>query len=313
MSSEFARIALLREIFGALPPPSLGIGDDAAVLHDPRPLVATVDASVEGVHFRRDLLTLEEASARACEAAMSDVAAMGATLSGPGCGLLLAWTLPVSLSDGEVRSLAVGAARAATRAGTRVVGGNLAGGAQLTLTTTVLGRCDGPPLRRDGARPGDVLAVSGAIGLAAIGLRALLDARDPSRFASAIARWRAPTARLAQGEAVRRLATACIDVSDGLAQDAGHLASASGVALVLDLPALRALIPPEVAGGVEAVDDAITAGGEDYELLAAGPREAFDDAWTVVGEVREGAGVHRRDGARISPLPARGWDHFSLT
>lgn len=155
--------------------------------------------------------------------------------------------------------------------------------------------------------------MSGPIGAAGLGLRALTAGLSRELFAPVIARWRAPTARLAHGRAVRGRATACVDVSDGLAQDAAHLAAASGVALVLDLPALRALLPAELTGAVDDLDAVIAGGGEDYELLATGPREAFDDSWAVVGEAREGDGVYGRAAGGCAPLTARGWDHFSLT
>lgn len=304
-SGETARLSMLREVFGALAPPDLGVGDDAAVLHDARPLVVTVDAAVEGVHFRRDLLSLEDASARACEAAMSDVAAMGATLRGAGCGLLLAWTLPADLDDADMLALARGAERAARRAGARVVGGNLSAGPALSLTTTVLGRCDGPPLRRDGARVGDVIAVSGALGLAARGLRALLAGEDTA--VDAVRAWRCPRARLDLGAPLAHRAHACIDVSDGLALDAARLAEASGVRLDLDHAALRALVPPDVR------DDEIFQGGEDYELLATGPAGTFAEGWFVVGRVIAGNGVWVHEGADVRRLSPRGWDHFSAT
>lgn len=296
---------MLREVFGALPPPHLGVGDDAAVLHDPRPLVVTVDAAVEGVHFRRDLLGLDDASARACEAAMSDVAAMGATLDGAGCGLLLAWTLPADLDDADLLALARGAERAARRVGTRVVGGNLSAGPALSLTTTVLGRCDGAPLRRDGARPGDVVAISGPLGLAAWGLRALRggDVAD----GVGVRAWRFPRARLDLAAPLSRVATSCIDVSDGLALDASRLAAASGVALDLDLNALRALVPPDVR------DDEVLYGGEDYELLATGPSGSFPAEWHPIGVVRAGEGVWAVAGGASRRLSPRGWDHFSAT
>jgi thiamine-monophosphate kinase len=303
-SSETARLAMLREVFGALPPPDLGVGDDAAVLHDPRPLVVTVDAAVEGVHFRRDLLGLEDASARACEAAMSDVAAMGATLDGAGCGLLLAWTLPADLDDADLLALARGAERAARRVGTRVVGGNLSAGPALSLTTTVLGRCDGPPLRRDTARAGDVVAVSGPLGLAARGLRALLAGVVDGE---AVRAWRHPRARLDLGSQLAPIATACIDVSDGLALDAARLADASRVRLDLDLTALRALVSSDVR------DDDILHGGEDYELLATGPEQAFPRGWHRIGRVCAGEGVWAGAEGEPQRLSPRGWDHFSAT
>jgi thiamine-monophosphate kinase len=185
---------------------------------------------------------------------------------------------------------------------TRVVGGNLSAGPALSLTTTVLGRCDGPPVRRDGARPGDIVAVSGPLGLAACGLRALLagDAVD----GVAVRAWRGPRARLDLAASLPGVASACIDVSDGLALDAARLAQSSGVRLDLDLTALRALVTPDVS------DMDILQGGEDYELLATGPAGAFLGGWHPIGVVRAGEGVWAGGAERLSP---RGWDHFSAT
>lgn len=307
MSGEFERIAHLRSLFGGLDPPDVGIGDDAAVLHDPRPLVVTVDASVEGVHFDRRWIAPDDLAARAVEAAVSDLAAMGATPT----QLLLAWSLPRDTDDALVDSLGRGSLRAARRLGMRVAGGNLTGGPVLSLTTTALGRTTGSTLRRDGARPGDVIAVTGHPGAAAVGLRALMSDRAAG-FGAFVERWRSPTARVAEGLALAGRAHAAIDLSDGLASDARHMATASGCALVIDverLPLLPGQREAAAALGSDAVELALH-GGEDYELLAAGPAEAFDARWTVIGEVREGRGLSmRRDGSE-APITPAGWDHF---
>ena len=310
---EFERIERLRAIFGEPPAPDVGIGDDAAILHPDGPVIATVDAAVEGVHFRRDLLSLEDASSRAIEAAASDVAAMGGDLNGPGCGLLLAWTLPRGISDDDFEALLLGARRAADRLSTRIVGGNLASSATLSLTTTALGRCLGAPTTRSGARPGDVIAVSGPIGAAAIGLRALLSGLgDDPGFTPFIERWRAPRARVDVAREVALNATAAIDISDGLAQDAGHLASASRCGLVLFpemLPMLGGQRSAAAKLGLDADTSAIE-GGEDYVVLATGPRARFGGAWVVIGEVIEGAGVFVSAGGIRRAIEGRGWDHF---
>lgn len=312
MTAEFDRIARLRQIFGAPPPPALGIGDDAAVLPGDGAVVATVDVSVEGVHFRRDLGDLDDLAARAVEAAMSDVAAMGAVLDARG-GLLLAWTLPPTLSDEDFDALARGAQRAAARAGTHIVGGNLSSAPVLTLTTTVLARAGDRTLRRDGARPGDAIAVTGTPGAAALGLRALMRGAHAPCDAWCVDAWRRPHARLDEGRDIARLAHAAIDLSDGLAQDAGHVATASGCALVFDASTLTpaALVDAAMRLGLDAMSLCLY-GGEDYELLATGPREAFDARWRVIGSVRSGAGVWLRggDGAERAVDATRGWDHF---
>lgn len=316
-SGEFERIRRLAALFGRPPGPARGVGDDGAVLYPAHPVVVSVDASVEGVHFRRDFVSLEEASARAVEAAMSDVAAMGGDLQGPGCGILLAWTLSPEVTDEEVDMLGRGAQRAAARAKTFIVGGNLAAAPTLTLSTTVFGRLQFKELTRDAARLGDVVAVSGPVGAAALGLRALTAGRggDP-RFAPFVAKWRAPRARIDLGPVIAPHAHAAIDLSDGLAQDGRHLAQASRVALVIDADAIPMLPEQDTLArelGVDAVGLAF-AGGEDYELLATGKRDAFDARWTIIGTVAEGEGVHVRDASGTRAIPAdAGWDHFRAT
>jgi thiamine-monophosphate kinase len=310
---EFERVERLASVFGDARAPDLGIGDDAAVLHPAGAVIATVDAAVEGVHFRRDLLPLEDVSSRAIEAAASDVAAMGGDLAGVGCGLLLAWTLPRDLSEEDFDALVAGARRAADRLSTRVVGGNLASSPTITLTTTALGRCAGRVVARGGARPGDVIAVSGPLGAAAIGLRALLSGRgDAPAFAPFVARWRAPRARVDLASEIARHASAAIDLSDGLAQDAGHVAKASRCALVLHaelIPTLDGQGAVARSLGHDALELALR-GGEDYEVLATGPREGFGDPWSVIGEVIEGAGVLVSRGGVTRPVEGAGWDHF---
>lgn len=313
--SEFGRIATLAGMFGAPPEPDVGIGDDAAVLHPSGAVLATVDASVEGVHFRRGFASLDVLSQRAIEAAASDIAAMGGTVAGVGCGLLLAWTLPADISDDAFESLAIGARRAADRLGTTIVGGNLSSAPTLTLTTTVLGRAGVRTVSRRGARPGDVVAISGAPGRAAVGLHALLQGRaDDATMADFVARWRSPRARLDLARDVAQTATAAVDLSDGLLQDAGHLADASGCRLRLRgsaLPSSRALHACARALGLQP-EALMLSGGEDYELLITSPRPPDRGAWIVIGEVLDGRGVEVVDDeGRLVPTPAQGWDHFA--
>ena len=244
--SEFDRIARLTARFGAPPPPDLGIGDDAAVIHPRGALVATVDAAVEGVHFLRSFASMDVLSARAVEAAASDVAAMGASFGGG--GLLLSWSLPPWVDDDVFDALTDGAQRAAVRLGARVLGGNLTSGAALALHTTALASPLGEPVTRSGATPGDRVYVSGPIGAAAVGLRALLAGREAEpALTPFVDRWRRPRARVDRAPEVSSRCSAAIDVSDGLAQDALHLARASGAAIELAVHRLPVLPAQAVA------------------------------------------------------------------
>ncbi|MFT3774851.1 MAG: thiamine-phosphate kinase [Minicystis sp.] len=296
----------------------LGIGDDAAVIAPGSdPLVWTVDASVEGVHFRRDLLSLADVGYRATMAAASDLAAMGAAP----VGLLASLVLPSWMTDEDLAALAAGQREAADAIGAAVIGGNLAKGGELSITTTALGAA-ARPLTRAGARPGDAVWMAGPVGLAAAGLAMLLrgDASradgDRSTAASeAIAAWRRPQARIADGLRAAPKAHAAIDVSDGLAQDLGHVAEASGVQIIVDA---RTIVGPALRGaaaeiGRDAVDLALH-GGEDYAVVVVLAGDDALDGFVRIGEVAPRAGdarvaLRREDGA-VAAIEARGFDHF---
>jgi thiamine-monophosphate kinase len=316
VSSELERIALLQRSLGGSPPDprvTVGIGDDAAVLAAPAaPLVWTVDAAVEGVHFRRDLLTLDDLGYRATMAAASDLAAMGAAP----LGLLAALVLPAWVSDADLEALAGGQRRAAEELGTAVIGGNLARGSELSITTTALGTAE-RPLTRAGALPGDGLWMAGPVGLAAAGLLALEQGGPPPNEAAiAVSAWRRPRARLAAGfHAALAGARAAIDVSDGLARDVGHLARASGVRAVLDA---GRIVGPELRAAAAALgrDPLPLAlhGGEDYALVVALPPGETLDGFARIGTVElAGEGpllALRGEDGSLAALDARGFDHF---
>lgn len=283
------------------------IGDDAAVLEGFRGrLVWTIDEQVEGTHFRRDLVSWRDVGWRSFMAAASDVAAMGAS---PWCALC-ALALPGDVNDDALEQIALGQRDAATALGSPVVGGNLARGPVLSIATTLLGTCERAVMRR-GACRGDGIWLGGEIGLAAAGLRALEAgrAKDP-RLRPAVDAWRSPRARIGEGRAMARVAHAAIDVSDGLARDAGHIGDASGVEIVLYedcLTASRSLSDSAAALGVDALDLALH-GGEDYALVVASPSPI--DGFRRIGEVRDGSGLTLRGAAGQRRIEPRGFDHF---
>jgi thiamine-monophosphate kinase len=304
--SERSRIERLTQVFRAAGRGiELGIGDDAAVLAPPSDakLIWTVDDQVEGTHFRRELLSLEDLGYRATMAAASDVAAMGGV---PWC-ILAALVLPVALRDDELDELTRGQKLASDELGAPMVGGNLARGPTLTVTTTVLGAAVGP-VTRMGAKAGDGLWVAGALGLAAAGFRGL-DRGEPVPDA-ALSAWRRPRALVAEGQAMSGVAHAAVDVSDGLAQDAGHLAG--GLKLLLHADALLATASPALLVAAKAIDaeplDLILAGGEDYALVCASEYPIV--GYTRIGEFAEGEGIWLRDGARETRVTG-GFDHFA--
>lgn len=313
MSSELERVELLRRALAGSPPRvTLGIGDDAAVIVPPaEPLVWTVDAAVEGVHFRRDLLALDDLGYRATMAAASDLAAMGAAP----LGLLAALVLPPWVSDADLAALAAGQREAAEALGTAVIGGNLARGTELSITTTALGFA-ARPLTRAGARPGDALWMAGPVGLAAAGLAALeRGGALPGAVAIAVAAWRRPRARIAEGQRAGTTARAAIDVSDGLARDVGHLARASGVRAVLEA---AAIVGDELRSAAAALgrDPLALAlhGGEDYALVVTLPPGEVLAGFVRIGAVEPASGgapvvLRAADGA-VRAVGEGGFDHF---
>ena len=314
--SEFEKIALIERLLRGSRARAgrveIGIGDDAAVLMSPGRLVWTIDSQVEGSHFDRAWLSLEDIGYRSFQAAASDLAAMGAKP----IAALSNLALPRQFSDRELARLVRGQAQASAHCGCPVVGGNLSRAPDLSVTTTLLGVAARPLLRR-GARPGDELWLWGDVGLAALGLRALQ--RGLQRRASlkaGVERWRRPRALLAEGRKLIGRARAAIDVSDGLAGDAAHLARESGVRVVFDAGQLEAGLGVDLLRGAQFLgESALTLallGGEDYALLAAGPATKRPRAAHSVGQVERGSGVFLERAGKRQRL-GRAFEHFAAT
>ena len=312
---ELELIAALHEILSPGPPGGRivrWLGDDAAVVRAGRYAVTSLDTMVQDVHFRVGALTHAEIGGRALAAALSDLAAMGAR---PG-EVYLSLALAPGTEPDQARDLVGAIAAGAERHGVVVAGGDVTGAPVLVVSVTVVGWADDPGelVSRTGARPGDRVAVTGSLGGAAAGL-AVLEGRIPApaldrATAAALRRaYVAPEPRLELG---RRLAgagaTAMIDLSDGLATDAAHLARASKVDVDID----TARIPiaagvTEVAGqlGRAPLELALT-GGEDFELCVCLAPGATPNGVTVIGTVTPGAGELRLDGA---PAGLAGYEH----
>jgi thiamine-monophosphate kinase len=304
----------------------LGSGDDAAIVVPGGATATSVDALVDGVHFRRSWSSLEQIGRKALAAALSDLAAMGAE---PGEAYIVLG-VPSDLDEDGCLELIDGIAAIATETGTSLAGGDVTRAPVLTLAVTVVGHAPEPErlVARAGAGAGDVLVVTGELGGAAAGLL-LLERAEHARSsfephgdtnddrARLLARQLEPRPRLAAGRALADAgAKAMIDLSDGLGGDAGHLAAASGVGLRIDAAAL-----PIEKGVAEVAAEAgrdplelVASGGEDYELLAAVPAERLKEATesvarqagtglTRIGEVVAGEGAELRlpDGRRSRP------------
>jgi thiamine-monophosphate kinase len=319
-STEVTRIRMLRTVFGDTAPGfDIAVGDDCAVLAPVASrIVWSIDTAVEGVHFRRDLMTLEDAGYRATMAALSDLAAMGAAPLGLVSGLVL----PAELTDRELLAIARGQRDAATLLGTSVVGGNLARGDTISITSSVLGNAERPLYRR-GAQVGDDVYIAGALGFAAVGLRLAnsprttqLSASDESLIGQALQAYRRPYARIDDGLYLARAgATAMIDVSDGLATDATHIADDSRVTIVLEEAHVLASTSTRLCALAQRdALEVILTGGDDYALLATAPRECAlpGDRFLRIGRVvpRGEHALLLETSRDLKPIAAAGFDHF---
>ncbi len=314
-----AEFDLIRRFLGDRPLPAssavlVGPGDDCTVVAGPR-LALCVDLAVEDVHFRRAWMRPEQIGARAATAALSDLAAMAAAP----LGLLAAVALPEADARSYAGRVIDGVRTTAEDAGAALLGGDVSRSpGPLILDIAAVGSVDRPILR-SGAHPGDVLWVTGALGGAASAVGAWLDGEEPSTPARAA--FLHPVARWREAIWLARRATihALIDLSDGLAGDAGHIAAASGVRIALDAAAIPVHEAAAALGAARGLERALH-GGEDYELLMATPRGAIDEIvaeftrafgtpLTRVGDVVEGEGVALRTQAGDQEI-AGGFDHF---
>jgi thiamine-monophosphate kinase len=321
---DVGEIEALARIIPRLPPAPralLGPGDDAAVLEAHDAVVLTTDVMVEGPDFRRAWSTAQEVGWKAAATNLADIAAMGAVPT----GLLIALTAPpgtpVPMLEGIADGIAAACAALAPACG--VLGGDLTASPTLTVAVTAVGALDGvDPVRRSGARAGDVVAYAGRLGLAGAALRLLFDAgQDPAALAALRGRSRellaeqlAPSPPMEAGPAAARAgATAMLDVSDGLLLDASRIARASGVQLDLGSAALA----PDVQAVASALGSAagalelVLTGGEDHGLLACFPEgAALPAGFRVIGEVLAGEAGVLVDGADPQ-LGRAGWDSFT--
>lgn len=323
-AGEHALVAYIRS---RVPPAPdwvrLGIGDDAAVIEPARNAldVVTTDALVEGVHFDRRFTTPADIGYRALAINVSDLAAMGAT---PRLALL-SLILPPDLPLADFGQLVDGLLDGARAFGVTLAGGNITRSTgPLIVDITALGSVGRRRvLTRAGARPGDHVWVSGRIGAAAAGLLALRENRPLDGLDACVAAYRRPEPRVRLGQVLgrNRAASACVDLSDGLADGLHQLAAASGVSITIDAESVP--VPAEAAailgGGASAITAALC-GGDDYELLftvSPKKRGRFQAArrligtlpLTRIGEVAAGTGVALRDRQQERALPM-GYRHF---
>lgn len=287
---EFGLTDALAELLPQADAVLLGPGDDAAVVAFPDgPVVVSTDLHVDTRHFRRDWATALDIGHRVAAANLSDINAMGGRAVALTVGLAAPGDLPVDWA----LDLARGIAEECSLVGASVVGGDLTSADQLLVSVTAMGTVDGPPVRRSGARPGDVVALAGRQGWAAGGLAVLTRGfRSPRALVEAYRRPEPPYP--AGAEALALGATSLIDVSDGLLADLGHVARASGVAVDVEAGRLDVPEPLRAVGAALGADPLrfVLTGGDDHPLLATFPRATeLAEGWRVIGQVAEGEGV----------------------
>lgn len=330
---EFAWIDRLLDVLGpaARPGGRLAAGDDVAVLEGPggETWAWTADGLVEGVHFRFDWLDPEAVGHRALAASLSDLAA---AIAEP-AGVLVTATGSRAAFEARLEGVYRGLRDLALRTDCPVLGGDLSRSeGPLQLTVTALGRCArGAPPGRGGARPGDEVWVTGALGAPSAAVRLLTEAEDdPAGLAAArahpsVRRLARPEPRLREIAwlAERAPLHALIDVSDGISSDLSHIADRSGVRIAIDIGELP-LHPDALDAAVRLGADArlwALHGGEEFEIAACAPTGAirplvaefatrFAIPLTCIGRVEEGRGIVGREGGTVEPIAPGGWDHF---
>ena len=285
---------------------ALGLTDDAALLAPPpgQELVLAADAMVAGVHFLPDDPP-ETIGRKLLRVNLSDLAAMGADP----LGYLMTIALPRGTPDSWLEAFTLGLAQDQAEYGLSVLGGDtVSTPGPLTLSLTILGTVPpGQALRRGGARPGDEIWVTGTIGDGHLGLAAARGTlADPDGYLAD--RYRLPQPRLSIGRALRGVATACMDVSDGLVQDLGHLCRASDCGAVIHASSI-----PRSPAAQDADISALITGGDDYELLFSLPPGSLPSgmAATRIGQFTATSMdvVVLDDAGRPMPLTRQGWSH----
>ncbi|MDQ4095255.1 MAG: thiamine-phosphate kinase [Actinomycetota bacterium] len=315
---EWGLIEAIRAHLDNPPRGEIWSGDDAAVVGVTREkIVFTTDVLVEGIDFDLAYAPADSVGAKAIAANASDVAAMG----GRPRWAVAAVTLRAELPEGFVDGLTRGMAQAAGAIGAALVGGDISEGREVVVSVAMVGVLDGRAVTRHGARVGDLICVTGALGGAAGGLLLLRSSGATTEAGRRLVeRQLRPRARTAEGPLLAQHATAMIDVSDGLAADLAHILDASGVGCRLhpdripidaDLEAAGAEMPADLLG-------LALAGGEDFELLfTVDPRdqehveealEGLETPWSVIGEITEN---DRLVGDRnLDAWKGKGWEHL---
>lgn len=308
MLADLDEAQILARVLPPGAPPTgvlVGPGDDTAYLEVPSGRVlVTTDAMVLGRDWLDEWSTAADVGAKCVAQNAADIASMGGITTGVVVTLVADPQTPVRWA----RDVSYAIANACAKAGIAVLGGDLSSapaGVRM-VSITAVGEVSGAPVLRSGARVGDVLAVSDALGRSGAGLYLLR--RDPTSRGPLVEYHLRPTPAYGQGPAALRAgATSMLDISDGLLRDAGRIAGASGVRLELRAADLQPHVDALAPAVGDAAWDCVLRGGEEHTLLATFPTDVvLPDGWRAIGAVATGAGV-TLDGATQEP---GGWDHF---
>ena len=307
MIGEFELIDMIVDGLKSGPEVIVGPGDDCAVLRLKGDAVISTDTMVEGVHFRRDWSGPHEIGRKAIASGVADVEADGARP----VAVVVALVLPQNTDREWAEGLRDGVVEECEWARVSLAGGDVSSGPVAMITCTVVGELGGrPAVTRAGARPGDVVAVCGQLGMAQAGLLVL--GRGFRSPAAAVNAHRVPGVPYGQGVvAAQAGASAMIDVSDGLVADLGHVAKASGVAININSAALPITDTQQTVAAAMGGADPLTfvlGGGDDHALVATFPAGSVPTGWRVIGKVTAGEGVTVDGKTWEGPT---GWEHFA--
>jgi thiamine-monophosphate kinase len=316
---EFGLIRRIQQQAGSAEHLVKGIGDDCAIQRQDSgwELLTSTDLLIEGVHFNRQWIGMEDLGHKAAAVNISDIAAMG----GQPKSLFLGVAAPIEVSVAELEQFTRGFLAEVKEHGAVLAGGDTSRSpGPLMISVTVQGEVEtGQAICRDGAGVGDAIYVSGTLGDSALALAGLQQNRQPGEFL--LSRHNTPSARVDLGRqlAQQQLASAMLDVSDGLLADLGHILDASGLGADLEMASLPLSEPFRSALEKDpALIDLALAGGEDYELLFCSPRQTLEQfaelhpAVTRIGQISSTEGIRiRRSDNSLYQCSHGGFDHFS--
>ncbi|MGC8766087.1 MAG: thiamine-phosphate kinase [Brevinematia bacterium] len=333
---EFELIEVIKNITEKNVPGNVLVpnGDDCFVFKENQSILITTDSLVDGVHFKKELFPPYDLGIKSASANLSDIAAMG----GIPKFAIISLILPTKTKENWVTELYKGLTRTFSKYDVYIGGGNLSKGNTLSITITLIGISNDKVLTRKGAKPGNLIFVSGTLGDSALGLKLIMEKREEHKESEELIKFRKylirrhlnPTPRIELGKRIVNIATSCIDISDGLLQDLNHILKSSKVGAKIKLenipisPGYNHLVEEFLKKGkdnyLNRLKYALT-GGEDYELIFTVPNDRKDEIQkiskelklkiTEIGQITEGSQIEiYSNNKKIKKNFFKGWQHF---